>query len=205
LTRRRLLAAGLAALGRGAPAAGAPAETLRLRLESDGIRVSAPQLRFLTGRPLERLHNGSVVDFDFHLAALAERPIAGAPLPRALERALERFAVSYDLWEEKYSASRLSRPSRSASHLAAAAVPGWCLDHLPLPIAGLAPDRPFWIRLEVRAEDSRDRPPLLAEPGISLARLIELFSRPSRGGQPPWLVEDGPFRLADLRTQGRGG
>ncbi len=165
--------------------------------------MAAPQVHFLAGRPLERLRNGASVWFDFHLSALAERPAAGAAL-RVLERAIERFAVSYDLWEEKFSVSRLSPPAAAASHLTSATAEAWCLDHLPLATAALAPEIPFWLRLEVRAEDARDRPPLLAEPGINLARLIEIFSRPSRSGQPSWLAEDGPFRLADLKNRARG-
>jgi hypothetical protein len=197
--RRDLLVAGL---GVGAPWSLA-AEFLRPRLVGDRLFVGAPQLRFLMGRPLERLHNGSSVWFDFSLSALAERPAAGVA-PRVLERAVERFAVSYDLWEEKYSVSRLSPPALSASHLTSALVESWCLDHFPLATASLAPDRPFWLRLEVRAEDPRDRPAFLDETGVNLSRLIELFSRPSRAGQTSWLVDDGPFRLADLKSRGRG-
>ena len=195
VSRRDLLLAGAGAVVRAAVAA----ESLRVRLDTDHLLVSAPQLHFLAGRPLERLHNGASVWFDFQLSALAERPAAGGSL-RVLERAIERFAVSYDLWEEKFSVSRMTSPGQSASHLASASAETWCLDHMPLPTAALAPDRPFWLRLEVRAEEVRDRPPLLAEPGINLTRLIEIFSRPSRSGQPSWLVEDGPFRLSELKN-----
>ncbi len=195
LRRRDLLLAGL---GAGVPR-GHGAESLRVRLTGDRVLVAAPQLRFLMGRPLERLHNGASVWFDFQLSAVAERPAAGVT-PRVLERAVERFAVSFDLWEEKFSVSLLSRTAGAASHLTSAAAETWCLEHVPLATGMLAPDRPFWLRLEVRAEEARNRAPLLSEPGINLSRLIELFSRPGRTGQPSWLVEDGPFRLADLKS-----
>ena len=184
---------------------GVCAEALQLRLGGSGLVVSAPRLRLLRGKPLDRLHNGASVIFAFQLSALGDRPVSGAPSPRVLERVLDRFAISFDLWEEKFSVSRLSRPPRSVSHLTSAAAESWCLENLPLPTASLAPDRAFWIRLEVRADDPKDRSPLLEEPGISLARLIELFSGPSRSGQASWLVDDGPFRLGDLTgAKGRG-
>jgi hypothetical protein len=199
LTRRDLLLAGLGAGVR----RGHAAESLRVRLISDRLLVAAPQLHFLMGRPLERLHNGASVWFDFQLSAVAERPAAGVA-PRVLERAVERFAVSYDLWEEKFSVSPLSRTARAVSHLTSAGAETWCLEHVPLATGALAADREFWLRLEVRAEEARDRAPLLSEPGINLSRLIELFSRPSRTGQPSWVVDDGPFLLGDLRSGGRG-
>ena len=175
------------------------AESLLPRMEGNLLRASAPQLHFLTGKPLERLHNGASVAFNAQLSLSLERGSA------AVERTVERFVISYDLWEEKFSASRLSQPPRSVSHLSAAAAETWCLLNLAVPVTALAPDKSFWLRLELRAEDPRERPAVLGEPGISLTRLIELFSRPSRGGQPSWVVEDGPFSLADLNKTKRSG
>ena len=175
------------------------AESLHPRLEGNLLHVSTTQLHFLTGKPLERLHNGASVAFNAQLSLSLERGSA------AVERSLERFVVSYDLWEEKFSASRLSQPPRSVSHLSAPAAEAWCLSNLAVPVSTLAPDQAFWLRLELRAEDPRERPAVLGEPGISLTRLIELFSRPSRGGQPSWVLEDGPFRLADLNKAKRSG
>ena len=180
------------------------AEALLLHQERDRLRVSAPRVRFLTGKPLERLRNGASVAFDFQLAAFAARP-AAVPPPRLFDRALERFVVSYDLWEEKFAVSRPGVPPRGVSHLTGTAVEGWCVENLSLPLSSLPGDQPFWLRLELRAEEPSDRPPVVGEPGISLARLIELFSRPSRSQQSSWVVDDGPFRLADLRSAGGRG
>jgi len=195
IARRWFLAAGLGLPWRRAECA----ETLLPRLEGNLLRASAPQLHFLTGKPLERLHNGASVAFNAQLSLSLERGSA------TIERSVERFVVSYDLWEEKFSASRLSQPPRSVSHLSAGAAEAWCLLNLMLPVTSLASDKSFWLRLELRAEDPRERPAVLGEPGISLTRLIELFSRPSRGGQPSWVLEDGPFRLADLIKARRSG
>jgi len=166
-------------------------EDLIPRLANDHLMVSAPRLRLLSGKPLERLRNGQPVSFDFQLS-VAE-PGALAPL----RRAVERFTFSYDLWEEKFSVV-LRRSNRTASHLPAGAAEAWCLDNLQLPVRGLSLDAPVLVRLEVRGQEARDNRPVLAEPGISLTGLIELFSRPARGQQPRWTLETGPLRLGGL-------
>ncbi len=201
VSRRSLLLAVFAAPVR----PGVSGEWIVPRLNTDRLQVAAPHLHFLSGKPLDRLHNGASMAFDFQLTACADRPAGVGLISKILVRSAERFVMSYDLWEEKFSVSRLSQPSRAVSHLAAPAAEAWCLDNLALPTAGLAPDQSFWLRLELRAEDPRDRPAVVTEPGISLTRLIELFSRPSRSAQAAWLVDDGPFRLADLnRAKSRG-
>ena len=35
--------------------------------------------------------------------------------------------------------------------------------------------------------------------GINLARMVEFFSRSPHPGEPRWLAEGGPFRLAELK------
>jgi hypothetical protein len=37
------------------------------------------------------------------------------------------------------------------------------------------------------------------ETGVSLSRLIEIFSRPARDPQARWTEEAGPLRLADIQ------
>ncbi|MBI3681422.1 MAG: hypothetical protein HY235_13645 [Acidobacteria bacterium] len=158
------------------------------------LRVSAPDLRFLTGRPLDQLHNGRAVAFDFHLSLNA----SGG----ALRRVLERFIISYDLWEERFSVTSFSRDRpqrRSASHLARNAAEAWCLETLSVSTEGIAADRPLTARLEVRAEEPRSPSDLSSEPAISLTALIEIFSRPARVQQARWSLEWGPLRLNDIR------
>ncbi len=162
-------------------------------LANGGVAVSAPTLRLLEGRPLERLKNGLSVAFDFRLVLAGEA--RGAPLARSLER----FVVSYDLWEEKFAVTRVSAERRSATHLAPAAVEAWCLENLVVPAASFDPERKIWVRLEVRAEEMREQGTPAPEQGISLTALVELFSRPRRGEQPRWMLEAGPLRLRDLR------
>ena len=171
------------------------AQGLLLRLESNRLRVSAPQLRFLSGKSLDRLRNGSSVNFNFQLTASADRHTT------ILDRDVEQFAVSFDLWEEKFSAVRHSSLPRTVSHLSAASTESWCVDNLSLNAAALPADRPLWIRLEVRAQDPADRSAVVGEAGINLARLIEIFSRPARAQETRFVEEAGPVRLADLKQQ----
>jgi hypothetical protein len=71
-------------------------------------------------------------------------------------------------------------------------------------MAGVAPDRQFWVRLEVRVTDPRDQAGVMGE-GINLTRLIEIFSRPAGSQQPHWTVEAGPWKLGDIkRADSRG-
>ena len=71
-----------------------------------------------------------------------------------------------------------------------------------LPQEGLAPDQPFWLRLEARVENPAEDPHVMTEEGVSLTRLVELFSRRSRGADGRWSIDAGPFRLASLARPG---
>jgi hypothetical protein len=191
VTRRWWLMASL-----GAPVLkGLIAPVLKLRLEGEELRVAAPHLRFLTGKPLERLRDGGSVAF------LAQFSLAAGSNAIAMRRAVDRFVFSYDLWEEKFSITRTGQTRndrRTVSHLNVAAAEAWCLSNLALNAEGLAPDRQFFVRLELRAEDPRDQAAVVGEPGINLTRLIEVFSNPARAQQARWEAEEGPVRLADL-------
>jgi hypothetical protein len=114
-------------------------------------------------------------------------------------RSTGRFALSYDLWEEKFVVTRLDSPRRSASHLSASEAETWCLDSLSLLSDRLSPDSQFWGRLDVRAERPDESPPPGEQTGATLARLIELFSRPQPAGETRTRAEAGPFRPRDLR------
>ncbi|MCZ2147922.1 MAG: hypothetical protein LC126_09090 [Bryobacterales bacterium] len=160
------------------------------------LRIKAPKLHFLTGKPLENLGNGRAVPFDFHLSLAS-----GGVAPR---RVVERFVISYDLWEEKYAVTRLER-RKEQSNLPREEAESWCLENLALSTEGLSPDRLVTVQLEIRAADARNSPPLLGEPGISLTALLEIFSRPARPQQAKWNLQEGPLRLSDVRVSaGKG-
>jgi hypothetical protein len=177
---------------------GLAAPLLKLRLDGDDIRVSAPHLKFLTGKPLERLKDGASVTF------LAQLSLTTDVNALAIKRAVDRFIVSYDLWEEKFSVAKTGPDARSISHLSSSAAESWCLENLAVGIDSIPPDKPFWIKLEVRAEEPKDQASVVGESGINLTRLIEVFSNPARSQQPHWEAVAGPVRLLDLKKQGRG-
>ena len=170
-------------------------EELIPRYNDGSLQVTAPRLHFISGRQLERLRNGASVPFDFQLT------ISSGSKSNTLSRALERFVVSYDIWEEKFSVVRQRDRRMSNVRLTATQAESWCLEHLSLPSSGLAPDKPLWLKLEVRGAESRDQVAAAGD-GISLTTLIEIFSRPVRGPLDHWALETGPFRLADLKAAG---
>jgi hypothetical protein len=169
------------------------AQTLAVRSDSGTLRISATKLHFLTGKPLERLHDGASVTFAVQVTLLGNQKAT------VLQRAAGRCAVSYDLWEERFAVIRLGKPTESVTHLTDAAAETWCLNRLGIPASVVSGDVPFWIRLEVRAEDQSEASPADDDPGFNLTRLVELFSRPPAKTQPRWQEEAGPLRLRDLR------
>jgi hypothetical protein len=117
----------------------------------------------------------------------------------AIQRSLERFVVSYDIWEEKFSVIGLRGAHKSGPLLTANAAEAWCLQNILLSAANVPADKDLWVRLEIRTSEPK---PVVAEPvdsGISLATLIDVFSRPTQVRQDHWAYDAGPFHLAELR------
>jgi hypothetical protein len=168
----------------------------RLLIRREGsanLRISAPQIRFLSGKPLEQLKNGATVGFALQISIASSEYATSF-----LGRAFDRFVVSYDLWEEKFKATRPGPPLRESSRLSVPACEAWCLDELvPIP-AVLTDSRLFWIKLELRVEDPKEWAAIVGEPGINLTRLVELFSGPPRSTQQRWTETAGPLKLQDL-------
>jgi hypothetical protein len=156
------------------------------------LRIAAPQIRFLTGKSLEQLKNGASVSFALQVSITSSETALNF-----LGRTFDRFVVSYDLWEEKFKATRPGPPLRESSRLSVPACEAWCLDEMvPIP-ASLTASRLFWIKLELRVEDPKEWAAIVGEPGINLNRLVELFSRPPRITQS-WTEIAGPLKLQDL-------
>jgi len=161
--------------------------------ESGELHVTAPSLHFLTGKSLSRLHDGAAVPFDFQLIVTA------GSKDNVVARSFERFTVSYDVWEEKFSVVRVRDFRRSGMRLSAGSAESWCLDNIVILTAGLPPGQALSARLEIRSAESKEL--LGATSGINLATLIEIFSRPSRPQQDRWSVESAPFQLSELKPQ----
>ena len=168
-------------------------EELIPRYNDGSLQVAAPRLHFINGRQLERLRNGVAVPFDFQLS------LSAGSKDNTLSRALERFVISYDIWEEKFSVLRQRDRRMSSVRLTATQAESWCLEHLSLPSSGLVSDKTFWLKLELRTAESRDQVAASGD-GISLTTLIEIFSRPVRSSLDRWALETGPFRLSELKT-----
>jgi len=165
-------------------------EDLYIRRVNDDLRVSAPRLHFLSGNPLIRLHDGDAVPFDIQVT------LFNGSQEATFRRAVDRFVVSYDLWNENFKVARLHGGQRSG--LSASEAERWCLDNLPVSAAGIPPGDRLWVRLEIRAPDPPDASAGAGgDPGISLKSLVDLFGRPARSS-PHWTLNSASFRLEDL-------
>jgi hypothetical protein len=198
VTRRRRAAAVLLAL-LAWPAVRASAQTLTVDAVGGTLKIRAPGFSFLKGDPLARLKDGRSVRVE--LAAL----VMAAPgkSPAAATRRI--FALSYDLWEERFAVTTVEARPQSVSHLAQTAVEAWCVDHLTIPLAALGAlgrEQQFWIRLEYRFVDSdgvSDQP----DSGYTLQALIDVLSRRRKTEASPHALEAGPFRAPARRSSRR--
>jgi hypothetical protein len=190
VARRRRAAAVLLAL-LAWPAVRVSAQTLTVDTVGGTLKIRAPGFSFLKGDPLARLKDGRSVRVE--LAAL----VMAAPgkSPAAATRRI--FALSYDLWEERFAVTTVGGRTQSVSHLAASAAEAWCVEQLAIPLSALGAlgrDAPFWIRLEYRILDG-DGTPDPADSGYSLQGLIDALSRRRKAEPSPHALEAGPFRL----------
>ncbi len=173
------------------------AQSQPLVVEREGayLRFSAPRLPLLEGKPLEQLHNGASVTYVFELTLTPE--MESVPT----ERLRGRFIFSYDLWEEKFTVVQADPPGRSASQLSAGAAAAWCLDNLRLAVPSLNPDRSFVIKLDCSTTGDGSGGGSQDSPTLTLAGLVDVFSRKDRNPQPHWLAIAGPLRLGDLKEK----
>ncbi len=172
-------------------------ESLSVFLDGDYLRVSLPHFDFLTGRALDRLKDGASVIFDGQIT-ITTSPNALLPVARSIAR----FALSYDIWEERFSMTKISQSPEGRhtwSHLSAQATENLCLANLVVDRSELPPDKDFYVQLELREEDTKDQLGIIGDPGINVTRLIEMFGRSPRSPQQRLLYKNGPFRMTDLK------
>jgi hypothetical protein len=199
LTRRSWLLAGMGfgVFGQSYRADGA----IRMiaRLDGEMLYVSAPDLHFLTGKPLDRLKDGSTVTF------IAQLSLSLDDNKTILRRQPQRFVFSCDVWDpDKFSVTKLGSSSPRKG-LSAAVAEAWCLESLAINTSGIAPDRPVWLRLDLRVADLKDQADMVGDSGLSIRGLIDTLSRPARTLQKNWTVDVPPFRLGDLKKAGTRG
>ena len=190
ISRRRWLMAGLAI-----PLCRARAsQSLNVSFDGDNLRIATPDLHFLTDEPLRRLKNAETVVFVAQISLFSDAFRTPFRFP-----VRERLVVSYDLWEEKFAVKIPGVPVPLKSHLAAAQAENWCIDNLAYSALGLPPDRPFWMKFELRATTQRDLTTLMGESGISLTGImLEILTRKPGPSDPSWVRTAGPLRLAFL-------
>lgn len=167
---------------------------LKVERAGDRLRVAAPQLHFLSGPALDRLHDGASVTFVLSVELHVERGRATGA------RETRDVVFSYDLWEERFSVAQVGPPGASASHLTAAAAEAWCVDLLSLPSRAAPASGTFVVKLECSLRDGAARP-AEAVPSPTLTGLIDMLSRKARAAPPRWEAVSPPLRLADLKDQ----
>jgi hypothetical protein len=187
---RSLLVTGIAIL-----AAAVPAEQLTLDLRGDMLFASARKLDLIQPRLLAQLKQGATVAFDFQLSMWVGNRNTES------RRTFERFVVSYDLWEERFAVTTLRKPQARATGMVASSVGAWCLQNLGLPAPKLNPADKMWVRLDVRTVENRRDVEVSPEEGLSLASLVEVFSRGAKSGESRWSLESGPVSFATLRAR----
>jgi hypothetical protein len=178
------------------PAVRSSAQGLTVDTVGDALKIRAPGFGFLQEDLLARLKDGRSVRVE--LAAMV-LPAPGKS-PAATTRRV--FALSYDLWEERFAVTAVDARSQSVSHLALAAAEAWCVEQLTIPVTtlgALGRGVPFWIRLESRALDG-DGASDPSDSGYTLQTLIDFLSRRRKTESSPHALEAGPFRMPEPRS-----
>jgi hypothetical protein len=169
-------------------------EDLILQHRNHRLEFSAPRTDFFAGPALTRLHNASEVSF------VIKTTLFSGTKDHVFTSTVDKFVVSFDLWEEKFSVVD-RRAQKSVKNLTAKAAQAWCLSQMSLDTTGLSGNQPLWARLEIGVEDPPRDGGLLGDSvtssGISLPSLIEFWSRP--GSQPQKTLEYPAFTLDQLR------
>jgi hypothetical protein len=175
------------------------ASNLSATYDGDLLYPVAPSLHFLTGKVLDRLRDSADTQaFVSQLTLFYED--GGAPV----RQVRQRFVVSYAIWDENFTVAIPGSAARSASGLSASQAETWCLENLAISASGLAPDKPFRMRFELRAVQPRDLSRVMGDLGISLTSMIEIFGRKAGADDPHWTLETGWLRLLNLpRLSGR--
>ena len=163
------------------------------RRSLNDVHVVAPRLHFLTAKTLQHLRDGAIAPFDFQLT------ISAGSQNNVIARAVERFVVSYDVWQEKFSVVRMSDYRKWGMNASANAAEAWCVDNIFVPTFKVPGGQPLWARLEIRSVDQKNQLPPVSDNGISIISLVELFSRPPRPQQDHWVLETAAFHLDELK------
>jgi hypothetical protein len=172
-------------------------DDLFIRRTPNDLHVLAPRLHFLTPGVLQHLRDGAIAPFDFQLT------VSAGSKNNIIARTVDRFVVSYDVWQEKFSVVRLSDHRKWGLNASSSSAEAWCVDNVSVPVSQFASQvsagQQLWAHLEIRSVDQKNQLPPVFDSGISIISLVELFSRPPRPQQDRWLLETAAFHLDDLK------
>jgi hypothetical protein len=173
------------------PALRSSAQTATVDVVGEALKIRAPGFSFLKGDPLARLKDGRSVRVELAAMVLPEPGKSPAATIRRV------FALSYDLWEDRFAVTTVDAHSQSVSHLMMAAAEAWCVEQLAIPVSALGVlgrDLPFWIRVEYRVLPG-DSTSDAEDSGYTLQALIDALSRRRKQESAPHPLEAGPFQL----------
>lgn len=166
----------------------APARSVGVRRQADGLHVRSDGIGLLSGRTLDDLKDGKAV------RVVLEAATAGSGRGPWVTQAQGRVVLSYDLWEERFAVTFAGPPPRSISHLSPSDAEAWCVDQLRIvPAAVARHGATFWLRVSYRIEDDGQVADGEQE-GTTLRGLIDLFSRREAVGARSDVVVSGPMR-----------
>ena len=164
--------------------------------DENHLNLAAPQMHFLEGKSLEKLHDGASVTYVFEASVTPEQG------GKVITRVRERFIVSFDLWEERFAVVRAGPGGKAGSHFSAAGAEAWCLSSLQVPLPALTPEKTFVIKLECWVDEGSSAGG--SDSGLTLSGLIDVLSRKGRDAQSRWEAASGPLRLGDLKQKKSG-
>jgi hypothetical protein len=167
------------------------AQSIVVTRVGDNVAVRAPGIGFIKGDALARLRDGRSVRVDVELAIL---PGPGQP---AAAESRETFVLSYDLWEERFAVTQVTRPSRSIAYLTSSAAEAWCLEQVTIPVGtiGRLARESFWVRLGHRVLDADSPLSTDGSADFSLRGLIDTLSKRRKTEAATHSIEAGPFQL----------
>jgi hypothetical protein len=163
--------------------------------DGDNLHISSLGLHFLQGKSLNRLKGGSTVEYVATVGLFRDQFVT------QFKRVEEHFFVSYDVWGTSDAFTVTTGPPVSrASNLSLSATETWCMERLIVGTAGIAPDRQFWLQLDLRTVPPK-LTPVLGPSGVYV-NIIEAVT-PAQDERQSFRT--GMLRLEDLvRTPRRG-
>jgi hypothetical protein len=175
-----------------AAAAELSTQSVTIKTVSGAVQVQAPGFAFIDGPVADRLRDGRSVRLEVALVVLDQ------PRGTIVTQARQAFALSFDLWEERFAVTRVGMPPRSMSHRSVKNAEAWCLEQVTVPVTTfgrLGRGAPFWIRLSYRVLEMTPEAEANPDEGLTLAALIDRLSRRGDQDQMGRSLEAGPFRL----------